>query len=643
MAHPHITPTDDDNDSRLQNATSSQHSSLLNTPPVKRNMSLDPIDSDSEHNDVFSPIDAEMYIYLVHGHKDEVLKTGVNLWEFRCKEDENSVLHVAAYAGQGRLISDIIPLCKDIVKSKNCKGDTAFHCAAKSAQLNALFALTDWSKYDVDARISNFVLTEKNDEGDTALHIALENNQEKMADFLVNECPQACSVLNNNGISPIYLAIKLKNLQLVRQMMNYIEQYEPASVGGLMLGKSVVHAAIGTDNIDILKEILEIDGELVNAFDDNQTPLSYAAFKGYLDAVQYLLDKFPHLAYKRNEDKDGSFPIHKACSGGHVSVVKELHKTRHLLNKKGQNILHVAAAHGKAEVVSYLLKIPELKRLINLKDDHGNTPLHLAAKGYHPRVVYILTRDPRMTQLRNKDGLTPLDFAEIHAELPPSFETRLTWMALRYVNSPRSSQSTRQNYFRQKIKNPNEKTTLEKQTDKTDLENFKSRNDTLLLVATLVATVTFAAGFTVPGAYNQDGPNIGMAVLVHKRAFQVFVICNTAALYTSILSVVSLIWANLFDLKLILLSLKCALPLLGFSVTMMSVAFTMGVFTVLRRLPWLSYVVLGMGFVFLILVLLVFIPLVSPSYIKNSVVRLLFTGPFLMLLLACEKRATKYD
>ncbi|KAK9733613.1 hypothetical protein RND81_04G078700 [Saponaria officinalis] len=630
--HSLFTPTDDENP-HLQNATLTQQSSL------KSGLSLNPSDSDSEpsfetpiyeHRDDSVPIDAEMYMYLVCGDKNNILGRGVNLWELKCKEDKNSVLHVAACAGQGQLISDIIPLCKGIAKSKNWKGDTAFHCSAKSAQSDTLEALMDWGKYDVGAGISNFVLKEKNDDGDTALHIALEKNQEKMADTLVNECPQACYEVNEMRISPLYMAIKLKNLQLVKKMMNYIKQSEPSSFGHLMSGKSVVHAAIETDNIDILKELLENHGELVNAFDDEQTPLSYAAFKGYLAAVRYLLEKFPHLAYKCNKDEDGSFPIHKACSGGHVKVIKELYKTRHLLNREGQNILHVAAAHGKAEVVSYLLKIPELERLINLKDDRGNTPLHLAAKGFHPRVVYILTREPRMKQLLNKDGLTALDVAEIHAESPSTFETRLTWMALRYVNSPRSPQSTRQKYFRQKIEDP---------SDKTDLEHFKSRNDTLLLVATLVATVTFAAGFTVPGAYTQ----VGMAVLDHKKAFQVFTICNAAALYTSILTVVSLIWANLSDLQLILLSLKFALPLLGFSLSMMSVAFTTGLYVVLRDLPWLSNVVLGMGIVFLILVLLVFIPLVNPSYIKNSVVRFWFTGPFLLLLLACEKRTTKYD
>ncbi|KAI3420694.1 uncharacterized protein J3R85_012489 [Psidium guajava] len=40
--------------------------------------------------------------------------------------------------------------------------------------------------------------------------------------------------------------------------------------------------------------------------------------------------------------------------------------------------------------------------------------------------------------------------------------------------------------------------------------------DLQLLVAVLIATVTFAASFTIPGGYNNDGLDQGMAVLAGK-------------------------------------------------------------------------------------------------------------------------------
>ena len=104
-------------------------------------------------------------------------------------------------------------------------------------------------------------------------------------------------------------------------------------------------------------------------------------------------------------------------------MIKALYSTKLLRNRKDQNILHISAGGGKSEAVSYLLKMQELERLINMKDEDGNTPLHLATLGFHPRVVYILTRERGVKpDVKNKDGLTALDVAEIHAGSNPTFE-----------------------------------------------------------------------------------------------------------------------------------------------------------------------------------------------------------------------------
>ncbi|GMP62414.1 hypothetical protein CsSME_00024529 [Camellia sinensis var. sinensis] len=56
-----------------------------------------------------------------------------------------------------------------------------------------------------------------------------------------------------------------------------------------------------------------------------------------------------------------------------------------------------------------------------------------------------------------------------------------------------------------------------------------------LIVATLVATVAFTAGFTMPGGYNgNDGPNQGMAILTREAAFKAFMVIDTIAMSLSI-------------------------------------------------------------------------------------------------------------
>ena len=212
-------------------------------------------------------------------------------------------------------------------------------------------------------------------------------------------------------------------------------------------------------------------------------------------------------------------------------------------------------------------------------------------------------------------------------------------MTLRYVNAPRSTQSTRIKFVKREGM---EVLKINKENDKYELETYKGRVDTLLLVATLVATVTFAAGFTLPGGYEQSDPNKGMVVLTQNWAFKVFVFTNTFAMYSSILVVVSLIWAQLGDLKLVLISMRFAMPLLIIPLAMMSLAFMMGLFAVLKTITWLSYVVFGMGSLFVLIVLGLSIPLYNPSYIKNPVKRFFFSKILLLLLLVCEKKTVEH-
>lgn len=66
------------------------------------------------------------------------------------------------------------------------------------------------------------------------------------------------------------------------------------------------------------------------------------------------------------------------------------------------------------------------------------------------------------------------------------------------------------------------------------VEKLKKLADTNLIVATLIATMSFAAGFTLPGGYDgNDGPNQGNAVLSRRAAFKAFVIADAIAMMCS--------------------------------------------------------------------------------------------------------------
>lgn len=179
---------------------------------------------------------------------------------------------------------------------------------------------------------------------------------------------------------------------------------------------------------DILDTLISKYPDSRDSIDEKgRTILSYAAQIGFLDGVTYLLENHPELAYLN--DEDGSYPIHKACTSGNIQVFEKLYSCfpnmKFVLNDKDQNLLHIAAKSGQDYIVKYLLdrQTNGMKGLINMKDSDGNTPLHLATLGKHPRVVYALTINKIVDlKAQNKHNLTALDLAEKNYKVEPTLD-----------------------------------------------------------------------------------------------------------------------------------------------------------------------------------------------------------------------------
>ena len=75
----------------------------------------------------------------------------------------------------------------------------------------------------------------------------------------------------------------------------------------------------------------------------------------------------------------------------------------------GRSLLHLAAASNQVEVISYLVK--EAKLSINLQDEDGNTPLHLAVVNGHTEAVNVILGHRPDDSIRNKEEEPALHLA----------------------------------------------------------------------------------------------------------------------------------------------------------------------------------------------------------------------------------------
>ncbi|XP_030452076.1 protein ACCELERATED CELL DEATH 6-like [Syzygium oleosum] len=523
----------------------------------------------------------------------------------------NSLLHVAA----GIENSDILQVLLEVIQDKqlaaqaNDRGDTPLHVAARAGSIRMAELLLDCGSF----------LDKANEAGNKALHEAVKNGDYVLTDLLLRR-QGSTSVIEKNEENkcPLYLAVEMGDLKILLRLLQAVDGNEVPLSG--IEGMSPVLGAVMHQKLDMLIEMSEQKKELFDLRDaEGGTPLHLAAHENYVNGVNFLVNKFPWSAFER--DEEGYLPIHVACKMGHLETIKELLRRwadpEELLTlMELQNILHVAAKYGRASVVKWIIGNPELEKLINAKDKEGNTPLHVATLQWQPKVLLSLTRDDKVDlKLVNNGNLTALDIVdeqlkEIDAPLRKSF----TRTILVSAGTPRSKDKA---ICQPKGLGPaTEPQIVDRIMDEAKtrmvMEKVKDEANTRMIVATLIAAMTFAAGFSVPGGDNGSEPDAEIARLLNRPMYDIFVICNSVAMYSSIIAVVILLWTQINDPGAMLHALgKTRLPLL-IALATMSLAFMAGVYLTVSKHTWIAVVALIIGITALFIILGLYIALFIP-------------------------------
>ena len=129
-----------------------------------------------------------------------------------------------------------------------------------------------------------------------------------------------------------------------------------------------------------------------------------------------------------------------------------------------------------------------------------------------------------------------------------------------------------------------------------DSKTRKELSGALVLMATLIATVTFAAAFTIPGGFKAEDPHKGMVVLGRNVAFRAFVITDTIAMTSSMMAAVVLVTMPFrANKKISSSSLGVSLLLLWVALVTMGIAFVTGLYAVLSEVLPLAIAVYCIG------------------------------------------------
>lgn len=101
--------------------------------------------------------------------------------------------------------------------------------------------------------------------------------------------------------------------------------------------------------------------------------------------------------------------INSAARRGHVAAARQLRKhcpDAPYCDKDGWTCLHRAVQCKQTKFLEFVLGLPQLRRLVNMRNSDGDTTLHLAVGKCNPKMVaaLLLHQDRDVTVLNNKGG-----------------------------------------------------------------------------------------------------------------------------------------------------------------------------------------------------------------------------------------------
>lgn len=397
---------------------------------------------------------------------------------------------------------------------------------------------------------------------DTALHSAARSGnivaiQEIIDDSGEDELADLLSKENSAGETALYIAAEYGYFEVVREM---IKHYDLMTAGiKAKNGFDALHIATKQGDLEVVKVLMEAHPELTMTVDaSNTTALHTAATQGHIEVVNYLLEAESSLATIAKSN--GKTALHSAARNGHLKVVKALLNNEPQIvfrtDQKGQTALHMAVKGQNLEVVEELIRVDPLT--INMVDTKGNTVLHIATrKGRSQIVKMLLSQNVLDTTVVNRSNETAFDTAEkmAHSDITAILQERGV-PSVRdikpHLSNPARELKQTVSDIKNEVHNQLEHTRqtrervqgIAKRLNKMHAEGLNNAINSSTVVAVLIATVAFAAIFTVPGQYVDDPQNIppgmslGEARIAPKIPFLIFFVFDSIALFISLAVVV---------------------------------------------------------------------------------------------------------
>lgn len=463
-------------------------------------------------------------------------------------------------------VKNVVIESRDLLWTTNAKDETPLHLAARYGHDDIVQVLLRMSRNaadSVDLEAARNLLDMVNNAGDTALHEAARYNHPQVVETLINEDPSYPYGPNKDGKTPLYLAAEMGNGKVVSQMLDSCTS--PAYQGPD--GKTALHAAVFRNDREVTRMIARKMKDLNKEADESGlTPLHYAAQEGFLRIVAILLREDKSAAYVSDKEHNMT-ALHIAAKRGRARVMWEImSRCPHCceqVDNNGRNLLHfVVEGNSKRALIAALSNRYVKLNLVNGEDNEGNRPLDKLPSTFN----FLSYYDPYFTALGTSSKSGRVKASTMNSGMWER-EDRRKLDALDVIDCKGEGGAEEERVI-----------TNEGRID----SRFEGVRETYLVVATLIATVTFAAALTMPGGYITDkGPDQGSPILVKSKAFKVFLVADIISMMLSSFAVFIHFHMIMFKKKRFVAAWGAAYFATFIALIMMVVGFCAGAYAVL--------------------------------------------------------------
>ncbi|OXB84009.1 UNVERIFIED_CONTAM: hypothetical protein H355_015520 [Colinus virginianus] len=331
-------------------------------------------------------------------------------------------LHIAAICGQASLV-DLLVAKGAIVNATDYHGSTPLHLACQKGYQNVTLLLLHY-KASTDVQDNN---------GNTPLHLACTYGHEDCVKALVYYDVHSCrlDIGNEKGDSPLHIAARWGYQGIIEVLLqnganpHTQNRMKETSLQCALNSKSSLRSpqhstetfsrgssvsSLSSASIDIRQD------EVKNSYKEVEKLLRAVA-DGDLEMVRYLLEWTEEDLEDEDDTVSTSKPefCHPLCQCSKCGPAQKKFARVpanglgvNVSNQDGYTPLHMAALHGHCDLVSLLLKHGAS---ISAKNAEHAVPLHLACQKGHFQVVECLMDYNAKQNKKDIYGNTPLIYA----------------------------------------------------------------------------------------------------------------------------------------------------------------------------------------------------------------------------------------